>query len=54
MYEGVDLDICLLPPRGMNFILPCLIYLPVSVHVNSVVHLPGCTLFLYGTKYPVY
>ena len=44
MYERVDLDL----------ILPCLNYVPVSVHVDSVVHLPGCTLSLYGTKYPVY
>ena len=53
MYEGVDLDICLLLPRGMDLILPCLNYVPVSVHVSSVVHLPGCTLSLYDTKYPV-
>ena len=52
MYEGVDLDIYLLLPRGMDLIVPCLDY--VSVHINSVVHLPGCTLSLYGTKYPAY
>ena len=52
MYEGVDIDIYLLLLRGMDLIIPCLNY--VSVHINSVVHLPGCTLSLYGTKYPAY
>ena len=52
MYEGVGLDINLLLFRRMDLIVPCLNY--VSVHINSVVHLPGCTLSFYGTKYPVY
>ena len=54
MFEGVDLDICLLFPRGVDLTLTCLNCVPVSVHVNSVVHLSGCTLSMYGTKYPVY
>ena len=52
MYEGVDIDIYLLLLRGIDLIIPCLNY--VSVHINSVVHLPGCTLSLNGTKYPAY
>ena len=52
MYEGVDLDKYLLLLRGIDLKVPCLNN--VSVHINSAVHLPGCTLSLYGTKHPVY
>ena len=38
MYEGVDLNICLLLPRGVDLILPRVNYVPVLVHV-AVVHL---------------
>ena len=54
MYERVDLNIYLLLPRGVDSILSCLNYVPVSVHINSVVDLPGCTLSLYGTTCPLY
>ena len=38
MYEGVDLDICLLLPRGMDLILPRVNKVPVLVRF-AVVHL---------------
>ena len=51
MYEGADLDICLLLPRGVGLILPWVNYVLVSVHVAQ---LSTCTLSLYSIKYPVY
>ena len=48
MCEGVDIGIYLLLHREMDLLLPCLNYVPVSVHVDSV----AC-LYLVFVQYQV-
>ena len=43
MYEGVNLSIYLLLPRGMDLILPCLNYVPVHVTSLALLYLV-CTV----------